>query len=215
MTEANELNFERPQRKSEKRAAAGKTGKRKPPLKERIPQLPPLDVDPAKLHAPGQRGLAAVNMRLAGAPFVDIARELGYSDATSAKTAYISALSHLFPQEDLETIRQAEAMRAEQLLRRSLAMAGADYLVDMETGQKIPNPDRLRWHEQAGKDLALHAAITGAKAPARVEVSATTQELNQIVAIILQQSGQSEIEADVFDVEELDQGELEQLGDLT
>lgn len=180
-----------------------------------IPELPPLEVDPSKLRNPDQRAAACVNMKLAGAPFHEIAKELGYADAQTAKTAYIAALARMNPVEDWETLRQTEALRAEQQLARSVAMASADYLVvkrtvkdeegkEYELIEHVPNADKLRWHEQAGKDLALHAMITGAKAPARVEISADTQELNQMVQVLLQnQASQGEIEAEVWDAEEV------------
>lgn len=203
------LDFDKPDSKAEKRRqrrkAEGKAEPKRPePLKERIPALPALGVDPDKIRKPDQRAVACVNMRLAGAPFHEIAKQLEYASPMAAKNAYISALANMFPTEDWETLRQVEAMRAEQLLRRSFAMASADYLVDGDTGERIPNRDRFRWHEQAGKDLALHAMITGAKAPTRMEVSADTQELNHLVNVLLQQAGGSEeIEADVFEIEEL------------
>lgn len=180
-----------------------------------IPELPPLEVDPEKLRNPDQRAAACVNMKLAGAPFHAIAKELGYATPTMAKEAYIAALARTNPPEDWETLRQTEALRAEQQLARSVAMASADYLVvrrivkdengkEYELTEHIPNADKLRWHEQAGKDLALHAMITGAKAPARVEVSADTQELNQMVQILLQgKAAQGEIEAEVWDADEV------------
>jgi hypothetical protein len=198
----NKAEFDKPQRKSEKRAAAGKAAaKKRKPLKERIPVLPPLGVDPDKLAKPDQRAVAAVNMRIAGTPFHEIARVLEYASPIDAKSAVVAALSRMFPVEDWETLRQQEAMRAEQLLNRSMAMASADYFVDHDDPTiRIPNTERLRWHEQAGKDLALHATITGAKAPARMEITATTAELNQMVQTLLaaEGGGQLALEADVF-----------------
>lgn len=190
-----------------------------------IPELPPLEVDPEKLSNPDQRASACVNMKLAGAGFHDIAKELGYADAQAAKTAYIAALARMNPVEDWETLRQTEALRAEQQLARSIAMASADYLIvhkivkdeegkEYEVIEHVPNLDKLRWHEQAGKDLALHATITGAKAPARVEVTADTQELNQMVQVLMQakQGQQGELEAEIWDVEEVPD-EAEGMGD--
>lgn len=216
MSDATHVQFNKPPTKAEQRAAAGHTPKPRPkPLKHRIPVLPSLEVDPAQVTRSDQRAVACANMRLAGAPFHEIAKALDYADAHSAKTAFISAMAGMNPIEDIETLRQSEAMRAELLFRKSLAMASADYLVvteiDEETGEEIqvhvPNTDRLRWHEQAGKDLALHAMITGAKAPARVEVSASTQELNQMVHVLLQaQGGALEIEADVWDADDVPEG---------
>lgn len=178
-----------------------------------VPSLPPLKVDIDKVLEVStdrveRRQVAVVNMRLAGAPFYEIAKELGYSTATLARSAYIQALANMNPPEDWETLRRTEEMRAEQQLARSVAMASAEYLVvhnEDGTEERVPNRDRLRWHEQAGKDLALHAMISGAKAPTRMEVSADSQELNRLVdqIITLQGGRQGDMEADILQIEEL------------
>lgn len=183
-----------------------------------IPELPPLEVDPERVRNPDQRAAACVNMKLAGASFHDIAKELDYANARTAKEAYVAALSRMNPVEDWETLRQTEALRAEQQLARSAAMASADYLIvrktvkdedgkEYEIIEHVPNADKLRWHEQFGKDLALHAMITGAKAPARVELSADTQELNQMVQVLMQvkqgELGELETEAEVWDTDDI------------
>lgn len=140
MSDERHLDFEKPKTKAEQRAEAGKTGEKPKPLKERIPVLPSLEVDPAKVGRPDQRAVACANMRLAGAPFHEIAKALQYADAAAAKQAFIAAMAGMNPVEDIETLRQSEAMRAELLFRRSLAMASADYLVvtetDPETGEE-------------------------------------------------------------------------------
>lgn len=213
MAAENHLEFERPQSYAEKRAAEGRPRSPKKRLAERIPQLPALDVDPEKLRKPDQRSVACVNMRIAGAPFHEIAASLEYESAGAAKAAYVAALASLYPQEGWEQLRQTEAMRAEQQLRRSIEMASADYLV-VHTGEfdddgeeiveRVPNSEKLRWHEQAGKDLALHAMITGAKAPTRVEVSASVQELNEIANELIAAEGHRDLEADIFDLDEIE-----------
>lgn len=204
--DVNRMDFEKPESYRERaRRIRRENGLPEEPPRLQIPVLPPLEVDPEDVKKPDQRAVACVNMRLAGAPFWEIAKVLEYADATSAKAACIAAMSRMNPPEDWETLRQQEAMRAEQQLRRSLAMASADYLVDHETGAKIPNTDKLKWHEQASKDIALHVMITGAKAPARIEVSASVQELNQMVnALIMKQGGElEELEADVLEMDDL------------
>lgn len=203
------MSFQQPPRKSETRAAAAAERgdpPKKPRTKGQIPRLPRRDIDPEKLATPDQRSVACVNLKLAGASFVDIAKELSYASPQAAEQAYVSALANMFPPEAWESLRQIEAMRAEQLFAQSFAMASADYLVVDEDGEEVqvPNTERLKWHEQAAKDLMMHAAITGAKAPARVEVSASTQELNQMVEIILHNNGaERAIEASVFDVADI------------
>jgi hypothetical protein len=179
-----------------------------PPAKPReIPVLPSLGVDPADIAttSPDMRAVACVNMRLAGAPFHEIAKALEYKNAAMAKTAYIRALASTHPPEDWETLRQTEVMRAEQLMRRSFTMASADYFVDMnDPTKKIPNTQKLAWHEQAGKDLALHAMISGAKAPTRLELMPSEVELNQMVNALLQAQGElPELEGEVIDIEDI------------
>jgi hypothetical protein len=170
-----------------------------------IPVLPSLDVDPEDLKAPDQRSVACVNMRLAGAPFHEIAKMLEYASPGAAKAAFIAALASLHPREDWETLRQIEAMRAEQLLTRSLAMSAADYLVDKDNPEiRIPNRDKLKWHEQAGKDLMLHATITGAKAPVHISITPSEQELDEIVQGLLAARGElPELEGEVIDFEDV------------
>jgi hypothetical protein len=194
------VEFEKP----DKPAADVDKPKRKGPA---IPVLKPLDVDPEKMLKPDQRAVAAVNLRLAGAPFVEIAKELGYSSPKAAETAYVSALAEMYPVESWENLRQIEAMRAEVLLRQALAMAQADFFVDANDADVlIPNTEKARWHDQALKALQVHAMITGARAPARLEVSASTQELHQMVTAILQaQGGEPIVEADIFQMDEIPQ----------
>lgn len=218
MADEQHLEFERPASKHEERAAARAEAGLPPKepkkrLADKIPQLPALQVDPANLRKPDQRAVACVNLRVAGTPFHEIARLLEYESAGSAKAAYISAMANLFPQESWEQLRQTETMRAEQQLRRSVEMASAEYLI-VHTGEvdedgneivkRVANADRLRWHEQAGKDLALHAMITGAKAPVRVEVAASVQELNEIANELIAAEGSRDLEADIFDLDEIE-----------
>lgn len=172
-----------------------------------IPQLPPPEIELSDLSVLSDltmRDIALVNMRLAGAPFAEIARTLEYGSAAIAKKDFYRALAATHSPEDWETMRQVEVMRAEQLYRRSSAMAAADYLVDAETGDKIPNAEKLRWHDQAGKDLALHAMISGAKAPARLEITPTEAQYQQIVDAMLAAEGHlPELEAEIVTFEEI------------
>lgn len=180
---------------------------KKPRPKPQVPRLPRRPVEPDQLAKPDQRAVACVNLRLAGTPFHEIANELGYASPSAAEQAYVSALAGMYPVETWEALRQVEAMRAEQLFRQSFAMASADYLVvEDEDGNEvqIPNSERRQWHEQAAKDLMMHATITGAKAPTRVEVSADTQEINHMVEVLLSQNrGGREVEANIWDVEDI------------
>lgn len=192
-----------------------KAGLPKKVYRNPVPQLPSLGVDPAEVRTADQRSKACLELKLNGAPFHEIAEQLGYASPEQAKAAYIAALASLSSPEDFDTLRQVEALRAERLFARSWAMAKADVLIvhsvekdedgnEVEVEKYVANEDKFRWHEQAAKDLMMHAIITGAKAPARVEVTAETQELNQMVQVLLARRAadeQKEIEADIFDAE--------------
>jgi hypothetical protein len=210
------LNIPKPLSKSEKRAAAGKKPKKPKTPRPLIPVLPEITTEVEKITKPTQRAAACVNMRLAGAKsFQFIADELGYANAQAAQDAYVSALAHMYPMSSWETMRQEAALRAEERLRRSLAMANADYFVDANDPKKlIPNADKIRWHEQSGKDLALHVMITGAKAPTRIEMSADTQELNSLLQeLLVAQGAEPELEASVWDIDEVPSVEHEDIVD--
>lgn len=198
----------KPLRKSEQRAAAGKAGKPRKPLKERIPQLPPLQVDPDDLTTPDTRAAAVVNLRMMSTPWPEIVRELGYASVQSAQTAYYSALANLHPAESWDTLVQMEGMRAEMFVNQAMRMMTADYLVD-DKGNRIPNTDKIRWHDQGLKALQLHARITGAQAPTRTEVTVDTRELNQMVQVLMQhEQGEITREASIWDVEDVEDAEV-------
>lgn len=199
--DVNAVDFDKPLTRAEERAEKGVTPK---PHVPKIPVLPPLEVSAEDIKSPSQRSIACANMRFAGTPWPTIVKELGYASVADARAAYVAALANAFPPETMEVARQEAVLRAEHALQRSTRMASADYLVIPETGERVPNTEKRLWHDQANKDLALLVAINGAKAPTRVEVNATTQELNQMVeAIIVAQGGNLDTEADVFEITEL------------
>ncbi len=210
------LDIPKPKSKKEKRREQGKPpAKPKKTVAQRIPVLPKMTTDVEQLRRPDQRSRACVNLKLAGASFQAIADELGYASAQSAQDAYVTALANMYPMSNWETLRQEAALRAEERLRTSLAMANADYFVDADDpNHKIANVDKLRWHEQSGKDLALHVMITGAKAPTRVEMSANTQELNGLLQVLLTAQGQEpELEASVWDVDDIPESDYDDIED--
>lgn len=181
------------------------------PKAQHIPKLPPIEISAEIIAEASTRGQACVNLRLEGVPWPEVVKLLDFADVVSAQQTYYATLASMHPQSNWEVLRQEAALRAEAQFRRSFAMAGAETLlvtVEKEDGtteqRAVPNTDRLRWHEQANKDLALLVNITGAKAPARLEVTASTAELNQMVQVLLaSHAGAAELEADVFDLDEL------------
>jgi hypothetical protein len=183
----------------------------KPPPKPVIAVIPPKEI-PAEERLPdldvnlpphlNRRIIACVNMRLAGAPFYEIAQQLEYASPADAKRDYARAIATTHGPEDWDTLRQLEGARAEALFRRSFEMASADFLIDLENpDQRVPNTQKLQWHEQAARDLMNHAIITGAKAPTRVEITPAEQEYDQLVGALLEGQGYLEIEeADVVQI---------------
>lgn len=180
-------------------------GKKKPekPKKAVIPTLPaptkPL-TDTEVRRGVSNRDKSAANLKLSGASYQDIAETLDFRDAMEAKRAVERTLAATHSPDEWETLRLVESARAEALFARSLAMASADFLVD-EEGNRIANTEKLAWHRQAAADLMNHALITGAKAPAKIEITPDESKLEAIVNEMMNRMGHEEIlEADVIEL---------------
>ena len=208
-----ELEFDQPDPGGERREKFGL--EKRTAVEKRVPKnsrwIPPRLGEPYDDIIEGSlsRAQAAANLRLAMTPFPIIAKLLEYSTPRSAQSAVERALAEMNPPEDLEILRQSVKYNAEQLLARSLAMARAEFIdvpdEDCPGGvRQIRNLDRLKWHEQAGRDLERWATLTGARAAQKVEVSADIGELNEMVQVLLHASGDTiDIEAEIFDAEEI------------
>lgn len=199
------LDAERPRKRPASKATEKNAEKDK--ARRLIPVLPPPNLNVSDIDMRGDVTTldeAVVNMRITGASFQDIATTLGLPSAGDAQQRLYRAIAKTHPREDWETTRALEVARVEQQVARSMAMAGADYFVDAETNERIPNEDRLKWHAQASQDIALHATITGAKAPTKVEVTPTDAEYQQLVDLILEQKGvKRDHEVDILALEEI------------
>ena len=201
-----------------KRPPKGKGGKKKPkePKSPAIPALPaptkPLTSAEVK-RGVSVRDRAAVNLKLAGASYAEIADTMEFDTPAHAKRAVERALALTHSPDDWETLRMLAAGRAEALFQRSFAMAGADYLVD-EDGNRIPNVDKLRWHQQAAADLMNHAVITGAKAPTKIEITPDEEKLDAIVSNLMSRMGHEDIvDAEVIELEALPAAPADDLGE--
>lgn len=160
------------------------------------------------------RAKSCANMRLEGASFLEIAEALEYADAREAKRDFLRAMAASHPPEDWETMRHMETLRAEKLFRQSLAMASTDYLVD-EHGNKVPNTDKLKWHQQAASDLMNHATISGAKAPAKLEITPGEAQFESLVSQMLERSGHSVTEeADVLELSQVSDPDDDEGGEI-
>lgn len=175
---------------------------------EPIPVLPSKEV--ARVSDGGRGGIsdrarAATNLKVDGFTYQEIADLLEYEDAKTAKREVEKTLALTHSADDYETLRIIASARAEQQLRRSTAFAAADYLVVKgENGEdvKVPNERKLAWHQQAGTDLMNWATITGAKAPAKMEISPDLDVLDALVSKIALAAGHEDIlDADVIDLD--------------
>lgn len=167
-----------------------------------LPKAEPPLSDSDERRGVSNRARAAANLKVEGCSYQEIADLLELNDAKEAKRLVESVLAAIHGPGDLETLRMVVSARAERLFRQSLAMASADFLVDRKTGKKLPNPDKLRWHQQASNDLMNLAAITGAKAPTKVEITPGEADYDKIVDMMLRRAGIEEVvEADVLELE--------------
>lgn len=203
-------------------AARGKGKKRKSKEKDEpkppaIPKAPgtaiePLTGDEIK-RGISQRARSAANLKVEGYSYQDIADLLEFDKAADAKRAVESVLAAIHGPGDYETIRIIAAARAEDALRRSTQMAKANF-IQMEDGDRVPNTEQLRWHQQAGTDLMNWAVITGAKAPTKVEITPGDDDMERLVALMLERSGHEEIvDAEVIDLEYIPNEPVDDLGE--
>ena len=196
--------------------AGKKRGKKSPgdddKKKASIPRLPAAEKPLTDLEVSrgvSNRDKSAVNLKLAGASYQEIADTLDFRTAAEAKRAVERTLAATHSPDDWQTLRLVAGARAEELFKRSLAMASADFLV-LDDGERVPNTDKLRWHQQAAADLMNHVQITGAKAPTKIEVTPDEARMEEIVAEMLRRSGEEPIlDAEVIDLDVVTSTDLE------
>jgi len=82
----------------------------------------PLDIDEIKKDRKN-RGLAAVALRVDGANYSQIARILGYSNATTAARAVERVLAESAGEEEREQMRMVSGRRLEKVLRATMKRA--------------------------------------------------------------------------------------------
>jgi hypothetical protein len=151
-----------------------------------------------------ERSRAAANLKVEGMSYDEIADVLDFPDARAAKRAVESTLAAIHGPGDYETLRVIASTRAERQFSRSAAMAGAAFLVDSETGEKLPNIEQLRWHQQASADLMNWAVITGAKAPSKVEITPGDEAMDKLLQQIARRAGHEDIvDAEVLDFDDI------------
>lgn len=187
-------------------------GRRKPAAeiekKPWAPALPPdkIDFNVLRQNAtnPTRRAWAAFAMRKRMVPWLDIAEFLDFENIGQVKAAVYGVMENTADREETEVLRQTLIAGLEDQLQRSISLASAEYLVD-EEGNKHPNEARLAWHKEARQDYEALARISGAQAAAQIQlISPESDELDRIVREIEIIRGHGVIEADVVDVEVID-----------
>lgn len=170
-----------------------------------LPKRKPISVTNAEMKGGvPAKAAAAANMKLRGASYADIAEVLEYENPAAAQADVLKVLAMTHSPEEWETMRVVAAARAEMLLEQSVAMASADYLVDETTNERIPNTERRMWHGAAQTDLMNWVAITGAKAPSKIEVTPGEVQLEKLVGQMIERMGHAEVrEADVLELDQI------------
>lgn len=146
----------------------------------------------------GRTPRAAVALRLAGAPYADIADTLGYADANEARQAVeLELAASSTDVEARDKLRMESAARLERLMRGVWAKA-----VDPS------DPEHLPAVRVALTLVDRHIRLLGLDAPTEVVVhTPTTAEIDAWVAMMLRQrAGGEVIEGEVLEEQVLEVG---------
>lgn len=147
------------------------------------------------LRARQRKANAAIQLRLAGATWQEIATSLGYPTARQALIATEKALEkQLSDGNDREKMRQLASARLERLLRSVWGKA-----IDPD------NPEHLIAATKAREIIDRHAKLFGLDAPTEVVVHNPTQmELESWVARVVMAAGPHVEELDILDIEAIE-----------
>lgn len=122
--------------------------------------------------APVNRTEAAIALRIAGAPYSEIAEVLGYADVAAARLAVERGLASTVTEEDRKEMRTIANRRLERLLRAVMP--------------KVVSPGGEEVLSGARTALAIvdrHIRLNGLDAPATVAVySPTDSEIQEFIA---------------------------------
>jgi hypothetical protein len=139
---------------------------------------------------------AAVQLRLAGATWEEIAETLGYPTPRTAIVATEKALeAQLANSEDREQMRRLAGARLDRLLRAIWAKA-----IDPQ------HPDQMGAISKAREIIDRHAKLFGLDAPTEVVVhSPTMTELESWVAKVVAVGAPPVVEYDILDATEVEE----------
>jgi hypothetical protein len=146
----------------------------------------------AVARARDRKANAAIQMRLAGATWDEVAEVVGYPSARTAIVATEKALEkELRTEESQKMMRSLVGKRLERLLRSVWTKA-----INSE------HPEHLQAVDRARQLIDRHAKLYGLDAPTEFVVSSpSASELEKWVSTVLKESRPALPEADIFDVE--------------
>lgn len=146
---------------------------------------------------PATRASSAVALRLAGAPYPQIATTLGYSTAADAQNAVERLLASTVTEDEKDLARSTMSARLDRMLQAVWPSA-----------LDVKNPKQ---HDAVRLALAIEdrrSRLCGLDAPTKVELYSPTAEQIQAEVIRLRGAITGPVEADIIDVDVVD-GEVE------
>lgn len=151
--------------------------------------------DPKKeiSKTPKSRSAAALQLRIDGAGWYEIAQILDFEDAAIARKTVEHALaSEPKAEEDVERIRDLESRRIERILASLMPRA-----------RNPKDPDHLRYANTALAAIKQHTDLHGAAAPQRVDITynPSAKQLEEWVSGISEALHGKTAEADIIDAE--------------
>lgn len=149
---------------------------------------------PTKRERPAAtRAQAAVALRLAGAPYPDIAESLGYATASDAQHAVEQLLASTVESEDLASTRNMYNQRLNRLLQSVWPKALNDR-----------DPKQLEYVRAVISIEERRARLMGTDAPTKHEIYTPTAEQITEQVRVLTANVVLPVEADIVDAEEID-----------
>ena len=146
-------------------------------------------------RARSRKANAAIQLRLAGATWEEIAQSLGYPTARLALVATEKALEKQLNTEDRDKMRRLAGMRLERLLRGIWTKA-----IDPD------HPEHLLATTKAREAIADYRKLYGLDAPTEVIVhSPTVAEIERWVSSVVSYSVPQVEEYDIIDVDDDDE----------
>lgn len=144
-------------------------------------------------HVPANRTAAALQLRIDGAGFADIAKVLQLASPAEARRLVDKALAEIpTDMNEVERIRDLESRRIERIL-----------ISLMKRGTNPKDPDHLAYARTALAAIKQQTDLHGAAMPTKVDITynPSAQQLEKWVGQITAQAHAGVVEGDILDVE--------------